>query len=90
MLSKLKWGFDIQPGQGEKSLFAKRHGLLCAWYSHRCPLNMQLSGPHLSPEPQQLFSPCFQEGWCRASCLLRTMLTLWCSAELSRHSWSLL
>lgn len=48
MLSKLKWGFDVQPGQGEKSLFAKNHGLLCAWYSHRCPLNMQLWGPSLS------------------------------------------
>lgn len=34
---------------GEKSPFAKHHGLLCAWYSHRCPLNMQLLGPHLSP-----------------------------------------
>lgn len=31
-----------------KSPFAKCHGLLCAWYSHRCPLNMQLLGPHLS------------------------------------------
>lgn len=40
----------VSQDTGEKSPFAKHCGLLCAWYRCRWPLNMQLSGPHLSPD----------------------------------------